>query len=176
MRGRIARVARSLSRRLPNRVVRSVIDSPLGRFLPHTEPLLSVIVPVYNVEEYLGECLDSLLDQTLTSMEIIIVDDGSTDRLAEPSCRLSPPRSRFVVFGQSNAGPGAARNWASTARAPLHHLPGLRRHDSAGPRTGRWSPPSTEPDPTSPSVPCDGSGTGGGRCRPGHATCTPSNG
>ena len=43
---------------------------------------VSVIVPVYNVEKYLSECLDSLVEQTLQDMQIILIDDGSTDRSA----------------------------------------------------------------------------------------------
>ena len=44
-----------------------------------TEPLISVIVPVYNVEKYLNRCVDSLIHQTYPKLEIILVDDGSTD-------------------------------------------------------------------------------------------------
>ena len=43
-------------------------------------PLVSVIVPVYNVERYLGECLESILGQTFRDFEVILVDDGSTDK------------------------------------------------------------------------------------------------
>ena len=46
-------------------------------------PLISVIVPAYNVEEYLAACLDSILRQTFSDYEIILIDDGSTDRTAE---------------------------------------------------------------------------------------------
>ena len=75
------KLLRRIARRLPNGLVRTVKESPVGpllwRRLPGPE--LSVIVPVYNVEEYLGACLDSLLRQSLKRLEIIIVDDGSTD-------------------------------------------------------------------------------------------------
>ena len=43
------------------------------------QPSVSVIVPVYNIEQYIGKCLDSIIGQTLKEIEIIVVDDGSTD-------------------------------------------------------------------------------------------------
>ena len=63
------------------RVVRKTVDRYSS--LRRREPLLSVIVPVYNVEEYLEECLDSLMAQTLLDMQVVIIDDGSTDGSAQ---------------------------------------------------------------------------------------------
>lgn len=72
----------------------------------HT-PLVSVIIPTFNRESYLPETLDSLQAQTLQDFEIIVVDDGSTDRTAEMLGRRSQP---VRYFYQENAGPAAARN------------------------------------------------------------------
>lgn len=46
------------------------------------KPLISIIVPVYNVEDYIEECLESLVKQTYKNLEIILIDDGSTDNLS----------------------------------------------------------------------------------------------
>lgn len=80
------------------------------RFVP-IPPVLSVIVPVYNVEDYLEDCLESLLRQSLVRMEIIAVNDGSTDRSAEILHNLARRNPRAIrVIDQPNAGLGAARN------------------------------------------------------------------
>ena len=71
---------------------------------------VSVIVPVYNVQEYLKECLDSLLAQTLKEIEIICIDDGSTDLSPSILDEYAEKDSRMVVIHQENAGAGAARN------------------------------------------------------------------
>lgn len=78
--------------------------------------LVSTIVPVYNGERYLPEALDSVLAQTYQNVEIIIVDDGSTDSsrtIAEKYASLHPQRIR--VIHQTNGGTGAARNAAMAA-------------------------------------------------------------
>lgn len=73
-------------------------------------PLISIIMPVYNVEEYLDEGLQSLLNQTMRHIEIICVDDGSTDRSVEIMNRYAAMDSRVRVFTQQNKFAGAARN------------------------------------------------------------------
>lgn len=72
--------------------------------------MVSIIVPVYNVEQYLLECLSSILCQTYKDIEIILVNDGSTDRSGE-LCRVTAESdSRVILIEQSNAGLSAARN------------------------------------------------------------------
>ena len=71
---------------------------------------VSVIIPVYNAEKHLEECIRSICAQTLQEIEIICVDDGSTDSSVEILKRLSRENSRITVVRQGNAGAGAARN------------------------------------------------------------------
>lgn len=71
---------------------------------------ISIIVPVYNVEEYLPKCLDSLINQTLKDIEIICINDGSTDSSGEILEKYSKKDSRLKVITQSNQGVSAARN------------------------------------------------------------------
>ena len=73
-------------------------------------PKVSVIIPVFNVEEYLGECLDSILGQTLREIEVVCVDDGSTDGSAAILDTYAAKDGRVKVLRQPNAGAGAARN------------------------------------------------------------------
>ena len=73
-------------------------------------PKVSVIIPVYNVEKYLGECLDSVLRQTLRDIEIICVNDGSTDGSADILAEYAQKDSRIKIVTQPNGGLSAARN------------------------------------------------------------------
>jgi CDP-glycerol glycerophosphotransferase len=73
-------------------------------------PRLTVVVPVYNVEAYLAECLDSIAGQTLRDLDVVIVDDGSTDDSPRIAAEYAAKDSRFRVVTQENAGLGAARN------------------------------------------------------------------
>lgn len=83
------------------------------------KPLVSVIVPAYDVAEYIGEALDSVLAQTFTNYEIIVINDGSPDTEALEKA-LAPYQSRIVYLKQENRGVSAARNRGiSTARGPL---------------------------------------------------------
>lgn len=71
---------------------------------------VSVILPVYNCEKYLRECLDSLCKQTLRDIEIICVNDGSTDSSGEILAEYAAKDGRFVIINTENKGAGAARN------------------------------------------------------------------
>ena len=72
----------------------------------------SIIIPVYNVAQYLRECLDSVLAQTFTDWEAICVDDGSTDGSGAILDEYAAKDWRFRVIHQDNAGVGFARNVA----------------------------------------------------------------
>ncbi len=71
---------------------------------------VSIIVPVYNVEKYLRKCLDSLINQTLTDIEIICVNDGSKDNSPKILEEYKNKDNRIVVINQENAGLSVARN------------------------------------------------------------------
>ena len=73
-------------------------------------PLISIIIPVYNVQDYLKKCLDSVLQQTYNKLEIILVNDGSTDSSGEVCDYYSTLDNRIRVFHQPNKGLSAARN------------------------------------------------------------------
>lgn len=75
-----------------------------------SEIKVSIIVPVYNKEKYLEECLDSLINQTLNDIEILCIDDGSTDNSLNILNDYSKNDSRIRIFVQNNHGPGHARN------------------------------------------------------------------
>lgn len=74
--------------------------------------MISVIVPVYKVEPYLDRCVRSIVEQTYTDLEIILVDDGSPDNCPAMCDAWAERDSRIKVIHQSNAGAGAARNAA----------------------------------------------------------------
>ena len=71
---------------------------------------VSIIVPVYNVEKYLERCLDSLINQTLTNIEIVCINDGSTDNSGKILDDYAAKDNRIKVIHQNNAGQAVARN------------------------------------------------------------------
>ena len=76
------------------------------------KPLISVVIPVYNAEKYLVACLDSVCRQTYKNLQIIIVNDGSTDRSGIMCDEYALRDNRFEVYHQKNAGQATARNEA----------------------------------------------------------------
>ncbi len=71
---------------------------------------ISVIVPAYNVESYLADCLDSILNQTYPNIEVIVIDDGSPDRSGEIAENYKQKDRRIKVIHQENGGLSVARN------------------------------------------------------------------
>lgn len=75
-----------------------------------SSPLISVVVPIYNKEETIHRCVDSISGQTYKNIEIILVDDGSKDNSLESCKELEKKRSNIFVYSQENKGVSAARN------------------------------------------------------------------
>lgn len=83
-------------------------------------PKISVIIPVYNVEAYLSECLDSVINQTFKDIEIICVNDGSTDNSLDILRTYAEKDPRIKVINQTNQGLSAARN--TGIKKPLENI------------------------------------------------------
>ncbi|MBR2543967.1 glycosyltransferase family 2 protein [Candidatus Saccharibacteria bacterium] len=79
-----------------------------------TQPLVSIIVPIYNTARYLPACLDSIIAQTHQNLEIILIDDGSTDHSGQIANNYAKKDSRIKVIHQKNQGQSAARNLGLT--------------------------------------------------------------
>ena len=77
-----------------------------------TNPKISIIMPVYNVEDYIGKCIDSVLAQTLKEFEFLIVDDGSKDKSGQICDEYAAKDSRIQVIHKENGGAPSARNTA----------------------------------------------------------------
>ena len=87
------------------------------------QQLVSVIVPVYNVENYLRKCLDSLINQSYVNLEILLVNDGSTDASGELCEEYAEKDLRVKVFHKENGGPSSARNLGlEHAGGGVYHL------------------------------------------------------
>lgn len=78
--------------------------------MENTNDLISVIIPVYNVEKYLSQCINSILNQTIKNLEIILVDDGSLDDSGNICDEFSKKDNRIVVIHKENNGLSSARN------------------------------------------------------------------
>ena len=75
------------------------------------QPKISIIIPVYNVENYIRRCLDSVINQTLKDIEIIIVNDGTKDNSLEICNEYADLDSRIKIFSKKNEGLGLTRNY-----------------------------------------------------------------
>lgn len=95
--------------------------------MPCEKPLLSIIVPVYDVERYLPKCIDSILAQTFTDFELILVEDGSPDNCPALCDAAAAKDARIRVIHQKNGGLSAARNAGlDAARGGMDRLCGFR--------------------------------------------------
>ena len=74
-------------------------------------PKISIVIPIYNVEAYLNRCIDSILGQTFTDFQLILVDDGSTDKSGEICERYARSDKRVLALHKANEGQGIARNY-----------------------------------------------------------------
>lgn len=97
-------------------------------------PLLSVIVPVYKVEKYIGRCLDSIISQTFTNWECIIIDDGSPDKSGKICDEYAKHDHRFRVIHKKNEGVGKARN-EGIMNAKGRFLTFIDSDDTVNPKT-----------------------------------------
>lgn len=75
-----------------------------------SNPKVAIIVPFYNVEKYLQDCLESCIHQSYSNIEIILIDDGSTDKSCEIAKTYFEKDSRISLICKSNGGQGSARN------------------------------------------------------------------
>ena len=66
--------------------------------------VFSIIIPVYNIEKYIGECIESVLNQTFTDFELILIDDGSTDHSLDVIKQYQNTDARIILIHQDNAG------------------------------------------------------------------------
>ena len=74
------------------------------------KPLVSIIVPIFNAAKYLPECIESILNQNYPEFELLLIDDGSTDKSGTICDQYAHKDSRILSFHQKNAGVSAARN------------------------------------------------------------------
>lgn len=101
---KIVKKLKNIKRKIKSIFIKPKIEPTLQR------PKVSIILPIYNVDKYLRQSLDSLLNQSLKEIEIICVNDGSTDNSAKILEEYKSKDDRIIVIHKSNAGTGAARN------------------------------------------------------------------
>ena len=83
----------------------------MNRCLVNKNPEISIIVPVYNTEQYISRCIESILNQTFKDFELILIDDGSQDKSGEICDKYAKKDSRIRVFHNNNQGVSATRNY-----------------------------------------------------------------
>lgn len=88
----------------------------MGKTMDLRQPELSILLPVYNAEQYVERCLETIQRQTYDDFECIIVNDGSTDRSGYICARQAKDDARFTVVHTANRGPASARNTALSLR------------------------------------------------------------
>ena len=98
---------------LVNKLTESISKTDRGQ--SKENPLVSIVVPIYNVKDYLAECLDSIKNQTYNNIEVLLVDDGSTDGSDIVARQYTEEDNRFTYIHQANAGLSGARNTGKTA-------------------------------------------------------------
>ncbi len=96
-------------------------------------PRVSIVVPIYNVERYLHDCLESLAHQSTRDLEVVMVDDGATDSSAEIAASFAATDPRFLLVRQANGGLGHARNTGAD-RARGQYLAFVDSDDIVTPR------------------------------------------
>jgi CDP-glycerol glycerophosphotransferase len=112
LRQRLRRTGRRTVDTLPDpgpRIARRLAVA-VGVVRPHPLPLVSIVVPVHGVEDYIAECLDTLCAQTHDNLQIILVDDGSPDQSIDIMRAYARRDPRIEIFRRRAGGPGAARN------------------------------------------------------------------
>ena len=109
------------------------------------QPLISVIVPVYNIIPYLPRCVESLQKQTYPELEILLIDDGSTDDTPALCDRLAENDPRIRVFHKENGGPSSARNFGLTQAAGAYVLLATCRYSAKERVEGSLSPARSFP-------------------------------
>lgn len=107
--GRLERLVADRARRGAHRVRRVVKQAR------RTQPTVSVVLPVYNVEDYLSQCLDSIAAQSFGDYEVLVVDDGSPDGSRAIAERYAAGDRRVTILTRENGGLGAARNTGAAA-------------------------------------------------------------
>ncbi|MEJ7689885.1 MAG: glycosyltransferase family 2 protein [Nocardioidaceae bacterium] len=111
-------------------------------------PRLSIVIPVHNVETYLAECLDSVLGQEFHDLEIVLIDDGSTDGSAAIAADYARGHANVRLLQTENHGLGAARNLGARHVSGSCSPSWTPTTSCRRMRTRSWSPPSTRVDPT----------------------------